>query len=97
MEGVLHHHENYDGSGYPKGLKKDQIPLGARIMAAVGAFEAMITKKPYRSPMTIDQAVTEIKNNAGTQFDPKVVEEFLKVMRRKDIKALLKKESHEHR
>lgn len=94
---ILYHHENYDGSGYPKGLKKDQIPLGARIMAAVSAFEAMITKKPYRPPMTVDQAVTEIKNNSGTQFDPRVVEEFLKVMKRKDIRTLLKREPYEHR
>ncbi len=92
---ILHHHENYDGSGYPKGLKKDQIPLGARIMAIVGAFEAMITKKPYRLIKTIDEAVEEIKRNTGTQFDPKVVEVFLRVMRRKDIRSILARELYE--
>lgn len=89
---ILHHHENYDGSGYPKGLKKAQIPLGAKIMALVSAFEAMIAKRSYRETKTIDEAVEEIKRYSGTQFDPKVVEVFLKVMKRKDIKAMLKRE-----
>jgi len=86
---ILHHHENYDGSGYPKGLKKEQIPVGSRIMAVVGAFEAMITHKPYRPAKSIEDAVAEIKRNSGTQFDPKVVEAFLKVIRRKDIRVIL--------
>lgn len=86
---ILHHHENYDGSGYPKGLKKDHIPIGSRVMAVVGAFEAMITHKPYRPTKSIEEAVAEIKKNTGTQFDPRVVEAFLKVMRRKDIRVML--------
>ena len=89
---ILYHHENYDGSGYPKGLKKDQIPLSARIMAVVSAFEAMITKKPYRVARNIDEAVEEINKNSGTQFDPGVVDVFLKVLDRKDIRAMLTKE-----
>lgn len=89
---ILYHHENYDGTGYPKGLKKDQIPLGARIMAVVSAFEAMITSKPYRNAKSVDEAVGEIARNAGTQFDPKVVDAYLKVMRKKDIRTLLEKE-----
>lgn len=91
---ILHHHENYDGTGYPKGLKKDQIPLGARIMAVVGAFEAMITKRPYRTPMSIGAAIKEIEKNSGTQFDPKIVQSFLEVVNRQDIKTMLAKEKH---
>lgn len=89
---ILHHHEKYDGSGYPKGLKGAQIPTGSRIMAVVGAFEAMITKKPYRETKTINEAAEEIRINSGTQFDPKVVEIFLRVIKRKDIRAMLEKE-----
>ena len=89
---ILYHHENYDGSGYPKGLKKDQIPMGARIMAVVSAFEAMIAKRPYRTVKTVEEAADEIRRNSGTQFDPKIVEIFLKVIHRKDIRAALDKE-----
>ena len=86
---ILYHHENYDGSGYPKGLKKDQIPLGARIMAVVSAFEAMIRKRAYRKARSIEGAIDEIRRNSGTQFDPKVVEAFLKTMKRKDVRAMV--------
>ena len=84
--------ENYDGSGYPKRLKSDQIPLGARIMAVVSAFEAMVAKRPYRVAKDISQAIEEIKSNSGTQFDPRVVDAFLKVLRRKDIISTMEKE-----
>ncbi len=88
---ILHHHESYDGTGYPSGLKGPHIPLGARIMGVVGAFEAMIAKK-YRKPLSIQEAINEIKKNSGIQFDPKVVEAFLKIIKRKDMLNLLKKE-----
>lgn len=91
---ILHHHENYDGTGYPKGLKKDQIPLCARIMAVVTAFEAMITKRPYRTPKSISSAVGEISKGSGTQFDPRVVGAFLDVVKRKDIKEMLARERY---
>lgn len=91
---ILHHHENYDGTGYPKGLKKDQIPLGARIMAVVSAFEAMITKRPYRTPKSIESAIKEIRKAAGTQFDPRVVQAFLEVVKRKDIRDMLARERY---
>lgn len=91
---ILHHHENYNGTGYPKGLKKDQIPIGARIMAVVSVFEAMITKRPYRTPKSINAAIEEIRNSSGNQFDPKVVQAFLEVVKRKDIKEMLVKERH---
>lgn len=94
---VLYHHENYDGTGYPKGLKKDQIPPGARIMAVVGAFEAMVTKRPYRVVKSIDEAVEEIRKNSGTQFDPEVVRIFNKIIGRRDIRQMMEKELYGHR
>jgi len=71
---VRYHQEAYDGSGYPEGLKGEKIPLGARIAAVVDAFDAMITDRPYRKGMPIEQAIEELKRNSGIQFDPKVVE-----------------------
>jgi HD-GYP domain-containing protein (c-di-GMP phosphodiesterase class II) len=94
---IMYHHENYDGTGYPKGLKREQIPVGARIMAIVSAFEAMITKRPYRSVRKISDAIEEIKKNSGTQFDPKVVHAFLSVINRKDVGLALEKELYGHR
>ncbi|MGB2630554.1 MAG: HD domain-containing phosphohydrolase [Candidatus Omnitrophota bacterium] len=89
---ILYHHENFDGSGYPRGLKKDNIPLAARILAVVASFEAMITEKPYRKALSISSAVKEVGKNSGTQFDPKIVEEFCEAVARKDVKRLLEKE-----
>lgn len=77
---IMHHHEKYDGTGYPSKLKKGQIPLGARIMAVADAFEAMVYGRPYRERMTVAAAIKEIKRKSGTQFDPKIVEAFLKVI-----------------
>ena len=78
---ILYHHERYDGTGYPKGLKKDAIPLGARILAVANAFEAMVCERPYRRSVPVQEAAKEIASHAGTQFDPKVVEAFLSVAR----------------
>jgi HD-GYP domain-containing protein (c-di-GMP phosphodiesterase class II) len=89
---ILYHHENYNGTGYPKGLKKEEIPVAARIMAVVSAFEAMILEKPYRKALSISDAVSEVKKNSGIQFDPKVVDAFCSAMKRKDVLKLLKKE-----
>ena len=76
---VLHHHERYDGKGYPDKLKGRKIPLGARIMAVCDAYEAMMTKKPYRAAMSMRNSLEEISKHAGTQFDPEVVDIFLKL------------------
>jgi len=76
---VLAHQECYDGSGYPGGLKGEQIPLGARIFALADALDAMISDRPYRKAFSIAQAREEIKRCSGTQFDPNVVEVFLKI------------------
>lgn len=76
---VLYHHERWDGSGYPRGLKGERIPLGARIFAVVDAFDAMTFDRPYSRAITFDAARAEIKRCAGSHFDPKVVEAFLRV------------------
>ncbi len=86
---ILYHREKYDGTGYPSGLKRDQIPLGARIMAVVDAFEAMVTGRPYRKKISIEQAKEELAKNSGTQFDPKVVDAFLDLSREKKFRKFL--------
>jgi diguanylate cyclase (GGDEF)-like protein len=73
-------HEAFDGSGYPDGLAGDAIPLGSRVIAVCDAFDAMISSRPYRSPMTIDEALAELRRCAGTQFDPAIVSAFEQVM-----------------
>ncbi|MCK4851584.1 MAG: HD domain-containing protein [Candidatus Omnitrophica bacterium] len=89
---IRYHHENYDGTGYPRGLKGQDIPLGARILAVISAFEAMITKKPYREALTVEAAVKEVRKNAGTQFDPQVVKVFCAAAAHKNVVKLLEKE-----
>ena len=86
---ILYHHEKYDGTGYPSGLKKEQIPLGARIMAIVDAFEAMVSRRPYRRRLSIDEALGELTANSGTQFDPKVVGVFCELARQKKFRKYL--------
>jgi hypothetical protein len=86
---ILYHHEHYDGSGYPSGLKKEQIPLGARIIGVVDAFEAMLQARPYRRALTINQALVELKEKSGTQFDPKIVDIFVKLSRQKKFRNIL--------
>lgn len=82
---ILHAHEKFDGSGYPEGLKGTHIPIGARILAVVNAFEALIAGRPYRSKTTFHEAVGELDRNSGTQFDPRVLEAFRQVMRKPHI------------
>lgn len=76
---ILHHHERFDGRGYPAGLKGDKIPLGARIIAVADSLSAMLQNRPYRKAMTFAQAVSEIVVCSGTQFDPRIVEAFLAI------------------
>jgi putative nucleotidyltransferase with HDIG domain len=77
---VLHHHENFDGSGYPHGLAGNQIPLGARIVAVADAFDAMTSNRPYRAAMSLDEAVTRLRAGAGTQWDPVVVGNWIRLL-----------------
>jgi len=74
---VQHHHERYDGKGYPHGVAGEQIPLGARIFAVADTLDAMISDRPYRKALPISAARDEIRRFSGTQFDPRVVEVFL--------------------
>lgn len=80
---VMHHHERYDGTGYPDGLKGEEISLGARILCVVDCFDAMVSERPYRKSATIDEAVMELKRCSGTQFDPVVVQTFVNAMKNK--------------
>lgn len=75
-EVVLHHHERWDGSGYPNGLRGEDIPLGARIFAVADAFDAMTSDRPYRKATPCHQAKAEIQGKSGGQFDPQAVEAF---------------------
>ncbi|AEF93389.1 putative PAS/PAC sensor protein [Desulfotomaculum nigrificans CO-1-SRB] len=77
---VRAHHERYDGRGYPDGLAGKDIPLISRIIAVADAFEAMTSDRSYRKRFTIDYAVNELKLNAGTQFDPEIVDHFTKLI-----------------
>ena len=74
---ILSHHENYDGSGYPKGLKAHEIPLLSRMLAVADAYDAMTTQRPYNTIKTPEEAIQELKDNAGTQFDPEIVDVFI--------------------
>jgi two-component system cell cycle response regulator len=77
-------HESYDGSGYPDHLSGTDIPLGARIIGVCDAFDAMISKRPYRKAMSVDDAKTELRRHAGSQFDPLVVDAFCAVMQERE-------------
>ncbi len=79
-EEVLSHHENWDGSGYPRGLKEEEIPILARIIAIVDAFDVMTHPQVYKKEISKKEALKEIKNNAGTQFDPELSELFIELM-----------------
>ncbi len=74
---VLHHHERWDGSGYPEGLSGKSIPLFSRIIAVADAFEAMTAVRPYQETKTNEEAIKELRRCSGTQFDPKIVEIFI--------------------
>ncbi len=86
---ILHHHEKYDGTGYPSGLKGNKIPLCARIMSLADAFEAMLYGRPYRKRIVLKKAIKEIKQNSGRQFDPKVVDAFLRALKKPVLKKIL--------
>ncbi len=79
-ETVLCHHERLDGEGYPHGIRGQQIPLNARIVAVADAYDAMVSARPYRHRLTPEQALEELRRGAGTQFDPDIVQAFLELL-----------------
>jgi len=79
---VRNHHENFDGSGYPDGLKGEAIPLEARIVSLADYFDALATRRPYKDPMSKDESLDYVRSKSGEKFDPKVVKAFLSVVNR---------------
>jgi putative two-component system response regulator len=76
---ALHHHEKYDGSGYPSGLKGTEIPIGARIVSVIDAFDAMVAARPYKEGIPCEEALRRLAKDSGAHFDPAVVERFLPI------------------
>jgi HD-GYP domain-containing protein (c-di-GMP phosphodiesterase class II) len=76
---ALHHHESFDGKGYPGGLVGDQIPIGSRIVSVIDAYDAMISHRCYRKGLPHEEAIRRLRASSGTQFDPRVVESFVTI------------------
>jgi HD-GYP domain-containing protein (c-di-GMP phosphodiesterase class II) len=89
---VFGHHERWDGRGYPRGIKGENIPLTARCLAITDAFDAMTSDRPYRASLSVDSALIEIKNNIGFQFDPHIANIFIELVRNSTINV----EHHQH-
>src|SRR5205085_10088062 len=81
MDAVAHHHERWDGKGYPKGLAGEHIPLLGRVMAIADAFSAMTLDRPYRAGLSFEAALEEIERGAGSQFDPELAQIFIRALR----------------
>jgi len=80
---ILHHHEHYDGKGYPDGLKDDEIPLGSLILAVADAFDAMSSERPYRKALEKDAIITELKKSRSTLHKPEITDVFLGLIEKK--------------
>lgn len=78
---IYHHHERFDGKGYPHGIKGNKIPLFARIIAVADSFDAMTSNRPYRRALSIQIALSELERNKGTQFDPDIVDIFIRILK----------------
>jgi len=88
LPAILHHHEHYDGSGYPSGLKGDSIPIEARILAIADAYDAITSPRPYHEQLPPEEALNELKRGIGTQFDPELVDAFCNTMEQTPSKGL---------
>lgn len=93
---ILYHHERYDGQGYPVGLRGKEIPIEARIMAVADAFDAMTSHRVYREAKRLEDTLNEIRNQKGSQFDPDVVDAFLKMITKNDVDRLLSQRGGEN-
>ncbi|MCQ9208703.1 MAG: HD-GYP domain-containing protein [Omnitrophica bacterium] len=82
-EMICHHHERFDGKGYPDGLKNEEIPLGARILAVADTFDAMNSERPYRKPLPEEKTISELRDASGSQLDPLIVKTFLGLLKKK--------------
>ena len=82
---VLYHQEWYDGTGYPEGLAKEEIPLGARIVAVIDAYDAMTSDRPYRKSLSVKEAIEQLKIGSGKQFDPKIVDIFIDILKKEKV------------
>src|SRR5215469_15990258 len=87
LTGIMHHHERMDGRGYPMGFAGHEIPEFARIIAVADAFDSMTSTRSYRPARRVDEAVAELRKNAGTQFDPKIVDAFVSALDREGWKV----------
>jgi putative two-component system response regulator len=76
---ALHHHEKFNGSGYPSGLKGEEIPIGARIVSVIDAFDAMVASRPYKEGLPLEEALARLVRDSGTHFDPAVVQHFIPI------------------
>ncbi|MBI5206455.1 MAG: diguanylate cyclase [Candidatus Firestonebacteria bacterium] len=85
LDVILHHHEHYDGNGYPNKLKGKSIPLGSRIMAVADSYDAMRASRPYRKAMPMEEIINELVENSGTQFDPEIVYVFIKCLQKNGL------------
>ena len=79
---VRHHHENWDGTGYPDGLRREAIPIGARILAVVDCYDALTSHRPYRQPLEHAEAIAIIVARRGTMYDPAILDAFVRVLQR---------------
>lgn len=80
---VKHHHERYDGTGYPNGLKGEKIPIGSRIITVADSYQAMTEDRPYRRALSVDEAIAQLHAGSGTQFDPGIVQAFVRVLQKR--------------
>jgi putative two-component system response regulator len=79
---ALHHHERWDGTGYPEGLKSETLPIGSRIIAVVDVFDALVSRRPYKAPWSPESAIAELRAGAGSKFDPGIVDALESLYRR---------------
>ena len=87
---IMHHHEQYNGGGYPDKLKRDEVPLDAYIIGAVDAYDAMTSDRPYRKALPKEKAITILKEEKGKQFHPKVVDVLISILEQEEINEVLK-------